>query len=123
MPLQIFAFHDHPHAFAVTKANASLEECEFLLDFSRPLQRLRWFGVLNEWFGFTAALMVPVMHLGQEKGDFVVGVHRSEPYFVDIPNLWKKHRGFPRSLQGANAEPLQVVAAFGHHFAEDCAPR
>jgi hypothetical protein len=45
--LTLFGFHGRPHDFAVTKADLPLEECVFLLDFSRPLGKHRWFGKYN----------------------------------------------------------------------------
>lgn len=60
MTIQIFGFHGHPHDFAVTKANVTQEDCVFLLDFSRPLERLRWLGKYNTWVGITVGLFVPV---------------------------------------------------------------
>jgi len=41
MALRLFGFQGHPHDFAATKAGLPLEDCVFLLDFSRPLGRLR----------------------------------------------------------------------------------
>jgi hypothetical protein len=116
MALTIYGFHQHPHEFAATKVGAPLDECAYLLDFSRPLKRIRWLG-----FGPTLALMVPVVHIGEEPGGYVVGVRHGEPYFVDLPKYWKKHRGRARTLrQQPLAEPLQIIADFGRHFPEDC---
>ena len=47
MPLTIYGFDEYPHVFAVTRTGASLLECDFLLDFLRPLERIRRFGVVN----------------------------------------------------------------------------
>ena len=120
MPLQIFGFHSHPSAFAVTKAEVSLEDCVFLLDFSRPLERLRWLGFHNNWAGITVGLGVPIIHQGEEKGGFVFAVNRGEPYFSDIQSLWRKHRGAPRTIITPLVEPFQVIADFGSHFPSNC---
>ena len=62
MALTLFGFHNHPQDFAVTNIEAPLEQCVFLLDFSRPLERLRWLLAVNKWVGVIAALLVLVVH-------------------------------------------------------------
>jgi hypothetical protein len=120
MALTLFGFHDRPHEFAVTKAGVALEDCAFLLDFSRPLERLRWLGITNRWLGVTVGLLVPVVHQAEEKGGFVISVHRGEPYFEDIPTLWRKHHGSARTIKAAPIGGLEVIADFGRHFPQDC---
>jgi hypothetical protein len=122
MALTLFAFPGRPNDFAATKkAGVPAEECAFLLDFSRPLQRLRsLFGTRTKWAGITGGLLVPVVHLGQQSGEFVIGVSRGEPYFTDIQKLWKIHRGSRRTLVTPSVGGLSIVADFGRHFPEDC---
>lgn len=120
MALTLFGFHDRPHDFAATKVGAGLEDCAFLLDFTRPLERLRWFGVANRWLGPTVGLLVPVVHQGQKKGEFVIDVQRGQPYFEDIPKLWRQHYGTARPMKSEPVDGLEVVADFGRHFPEDC---
>ena len=120
MPLTLFGFHDRPNDIAATKVGAPLEDCAFLLDFSRPLERLRWLGVRNRFVGPTVAFLVPIVHLGEEVGGYVIGVHRGEPYFTDLPGLWRKHSRRPRTFKAAPVDGLQIVADFGRHFPEDC---
>ena len=122
MALTLFGFRDRPYDFAVTKAGAELGDCAFLLDFSRPLERLRWLGVTKRWIGVTVGLLVPVVHQGQDKGEYVIGINRGEPYFVDIPKLWREHYGTRRTLRSEPVDGLSIVAEFGRHFAEDCRP-
>jgi hypothetical protein len=98
-----------------TKAGAAPRDCVFLLDFSRPLERRRWLGI-----GPTVGLLVPVVHRSEQSGGYVVGVARGEAYFVDIPKLWKRHAGSPRTLTAPPIDALEVVADFGRHFAADC---
>jgi hypothetical protein len=119
MALTLFGFHDRPDDFAVTKAGLPLEECVFLLDFSRPLERLRWLGVANRWLGFTLGLLVPVVHESEEKGGYIISVQRGQPYFADIPKLWRKHRGTRRTLRSQPVGGLDIIAAFARHFPED----
>jgi hypothetical protein len=91
------------------------------LDFTRPLQKLRYlFGRRSKWIGVTAGLLVPVVHVAQQPGNLVIGVSRGQPYFTDILKLWKIHRGSERTLRLAPAGGLEIVADFGSHFAEDC---
>lgn len=119
MALTLFGFDDRPHDYAVTKVGATLEECAFILDFARPLERIRWLGVNNRWLGITVGLLVPVVHVGQDKGEYVIGIRRGQPYFADIPGLWQQHRGAPRTIKSEPADRLQIVADFGRHFPED----
>jgi hypothetical protein len=120
MALTLFGFHNRPHDFAATKVGATLEECVFLLDFARPLERTRWFGVTNRWFGVTVGMLVPVVHQGQKKGEFVIGLHRGQPYFSDMPRLWREHHGTARSIRSAPVDELDIIADFAKHFPEDC---
>ena len=120
MALTLFGFHDRPHDFAATKAGVALEDCVFLLDFTRPLERIRWFGVTNRWLGVKVGLLVPVVHQGQEKGEFVIGVHRGEPYFTDISKLWREHYGAARTIKSESTDGLNIIADFATHFPEDC---
>ena len=120
MALTLFAFHDHPTAFAVTKVNAPIEECPFFLDFTRPLKKHRWLGVRNTWVGFVVALGVPVFHIGQEqRGEFEMGVGRADPYFRDILSLWKRHFPITRLPPQESTDGLEIVADFGRHFPDN----
>lgn len=121
MPLNLFCFPDTPHDVGVSKTSAEQSECSFLLDFARPVERIRWFGIRNAVFGPSVALLVPVVHVGEKAGCYVVGVSRSEPYFEDIPKLWRKRQAAPRALSAYPVDGLQVVADFARHFPEDSA--
>ena len=44
MALIPYGFSDRPDDFAATKVGAALGECDFLLDFTRPLETIHWFG-------------------------------------------------------------------------------
>jgi len=120
MALTLYGFHDRPHDFAATKADATLEDCVFLLDFTRPLKRIHWLGVTNRWFGPTVCLLVPVRHQGDEKGGYVIGVRHGQLYFTDIPKLWREHHGIERTIKSAPVGGLDIIADFGRHFPEDC---
>lgn len=121
MATQLFQFNAYPNDIAVTKTEF-VSDGVFFLDFSRPLERLRWFGVLNRWFGFTAALSVPVVHQGEHQGGFVVGVHRSDPYFEKVLALWKARYPSKRNPPDTEADGLKIIADFATQFPDDCQP-
>ena len=120
MPMQIFGYPGFPNDIGVTKIDVQPDECAFFLDFQRPLEKIRWFGVLNKWIGPTVALGVPIAHASEQSGGYVIGVHRSEPYFLDVPRFWKEHRGTARSMVTKSEDGLRIIADFGTHFPEDC---
>jgi len=120
MPLTVYGFHDRTHDFAVTKIDAPLDQCKFLLDFGRSIERRRWFFGWNKWVGVTAGLLVPVVHQGEETGGFVFGIDRGEPYFADLPKLWEKHSGSRRTVRSSPVEGLELIADFATHFPDDC---
>lgn len=113
MSLTVYGIHNYPHDFAVTKVNAPLNQCTFLLDFSRKLERQRWLFRRNKWVGITVGLLVPVVHLGERHGGFVISLSRGEPYFTDIPKLWKQHFGTSssREIQQATVWRLWLTLA------------
>jgi hypothetical protein len=118
--LQLFGFHGHPSDFAVTKIDVPLDQCAFLLDFSRPLKRHRQLFGRTIWFGVTVGLLVPVVHHAEQSGGFVISVNRGAPYFIDLPKLWKKHYRSKRILISPPVGGLEIIANFATHFPEDC---
>lgn len=118
MALTLYGFHDFPNDFAVTKIDAELDDCSFLLDFSRPLQRTRWLGIPNKWIGPTVALGVPIVHHAEQQGSFIIYVGASDPYFSDLQTLWKKHSGRKRDVISPPVGSIDIVADFGRHFPE-----
>ena len=115
MATQLFQFHTHPNDVAITQTEY-VDDGLFFLDFGRPLEHLRWFGVNNRWIGPTIGLYVPVVHQGEESGGFVVGVHRGDPCFGNILSLWKERYPSKRSAPTIRAELLMVMANFGQQF-------
>lgn len=121
MSLTIYGFHGAPHDFAVTKINAEIDNCVFFLDFARPLRRMRGVGLFSRWIGPTLVLHVPVVHKGEKDGGYIVGVRRGEPFFVDLPKLWRAHRRTTRRLVAAEpVEKMQIIVDFATHFPDDC---
>ena len=120
MPLTVYGFHDHPHDFAVTKVDATLEQCTFLLDFTRSLEKRRQLFGYRTWAGITVGLLVPVVHLGEETGGYIFGINRGESYFVDLPKLWSQHYGTKRAQSLPRADGFTIIADFATHFPSDC---
>ena len=116
MGLTIYGFHNDSKLFAVTKIGEPIESCPFFLDFSRPIERTRWFGVRNKWIGPVVFIGVPIIHQSEQDGGFVILLTRSEPYFFDVISLWKMHFGSPRLATKGSSDSLQVAADFGMHF-------
>jgi hypothetical protein len=119
MPLTLYALNEYPDEIAVTKAAGLLPEGHFFLDFSRPLERRRWLGIINRRVGFTIDIMVPVVHEHERDGGYVFGLRRDEAYFHDIQRLWKQNYPRARSMAGTEADRLTIIAEFGRHFVED----
>jgi hypothetical protein len=119
MALKLIKLHAHPSEMAVTKVGSVVSDGAFFLDFSRPLERIRWLGVRNRWIGFTAALGVPVVHQGERSGGFVIGVGASDPYFADLQALWKAQYPAQRTPPATAADGLQIIADFAAQFPDD----
>lgn len=54
------------------------------------------------------------------KASSFFGVRRGQPYFEDIPKLWREYSGTRRHIRSVAVDGLEVVADFGRHFPEDC---
>jgi hypothetical protein len=121
MATGLIKLHPFPNEIAVTKTGVVVTDGAFLLDFSRPLQHVRWLGVVNRWLGFTVGVFVPVVHQGEEVGSFVIGVERSDPSFADLLTLWRSRYPSKRTKPTNVADGLKVVADFEKQFPEDTA--
>ena len=111
---------DHPNRVAISDADSFVVDGIFFLDFTRPLEHRRWFGIRNRFFGYLCGLLVPVVHQCESAGGFVVGVHRSDPRFAELRALWKRHYPAKRILPTAPAEGLKIIADFAKQFPGDC---
>ena len=120
MALTIYGIPNYPHDFLVTKVDAPLEQCAFLLDFSRELQIVRWLFGRNKLIGLPVGLFVPVVHIGEREGGYVIGVSRGEPYFSEIPKLWKKHSRSTSSRTFEESSLTEIIGGFAIHFPDDC---
>ena len=115
--LQLGAF---PSEIAATKLDACVEGGAFFLDFSRPIERLRWFGAWNRRIGFTMSLIIPVVHQGEHKGRQTVIVDRGDPYFAELQRLWAQRYPATRSQPAASpATAARVAADFTTQFPAD----
>jgi hypothetical protein len=120
MPITLVAFDDPPTRLAVTKVGTTVPDGQFFLDFTRKLEVIRWFGIRNRFVGPAVALLVPVIHVGEMSGSYVVGVSVGDPYFKDLHNLWRAR--FPSSPVPVSleADGLKIIADFATQFPEDC---
>jgi hypothetical protein len=119
MPLRLLQLDANPNEIAVTKVDSFVPDGTFLLDFSRRMERLRWLGVLNSRVGLTVALVVPVIHQAERDGGYVIGVHRSDPYFAQLPPLWKARYPSKRAPPNTVADPFKIVTDFAEQFPDD----
>ena len=119
MELQLIKLHARSNETAVTKVGAVVENGAFFLDFSRPIERVRWFGIRNQWIGFTVGLFVPVVHQSEQIGGYVIGVGPSDPYFDDLQSLWKANFPSKRTPPAMAADSLRVIEDFAAQFPDD----
>ncbi len=120
MALQLIKLHDHPSEMAATKIGSVVADGAFFLDFSRPLERIRWMGMRNRWIGFTVGLLVPVIHQGELSGSLIIGVSPGDPYFPDLQALWKAQYPSKRNPPALAVDGLKVIADFATQFPDDC---
>jgi hypothetical protein len=114
MHLQLQYLPDNPALVAASKSGVEDLRDAFFLDFSRPLERVKWRG-----WGWTVGLIVPVAHAGEASGEYVVSVHRADPNYRSIFELWNRLYPSPRQAIAEAPQPLELIAAFGAHFPED----
>jgi len=112
------AFFPDDNEIVVTNTIHSVEKLDpnriYLLDFSRPLKKRRRFGLA------VIALHVPVIHQGEEAGEFIIGCHADDPYFKDIKKFWKKYYPSAKKHQLSDVGGLERIADFATHFPAFC---
>ena len=113
MALRLFGLPDYPNQIAASNIDSFVSGGTFFLDFSRPLEHRRRLG-------FPVAVFAPVVHEGEHIGGFVVGVHRSEPYFAQLRALWKERYPSKRNPPTTEADGLKVIADFATQFPDQC---
>lgn len=114
MAIQLFELPTYPGQIAVSEIGHVLTYGAFFLDFSRPLEIQHWLIVRNRWIGPAVGLLVPVIHEGQEAGEYVVGVHRSEGNFVNLRTLWKAR--YPSKRPPQPQWPMEIIGDFSRQF-------
>jgi hypothetical protein len=119
MALLLLQLGAHPNEIAATKIDSCIADGAFFLDFSRPLGKQCWCGVWNRWLGLKMALMVPVVHQGEQHGNHVIAVDRGDPYFRELQALWKARYPSTRTPPSAVADGPQVIADFAAQFPAD----
>ncbi len=116
MAIQLFELPTYPKHIAVSEIGRLVTDGAFFLDFSRPIKVQRWFIVRNRWIGFAVGLLVPVIHQGQEVGEYVIGVDRSDTYFADLRALWKVRYPSKRIPPTTVADGLEIIGDFSRQF-------
>jgi hypothetical protein len=114
--IHLFKLPTYPQQIAASEIGRVATDSAFFLDFSRPIEIQRWLIVRNRWIGCAVGLLVPVIHQGQEAGDYVIGVHRSDTYFADLRVLWKTRYPAKPRLPTAVADALEIIGDFGRQF-------
>lgn len=106
----------HPEEIAATQVRTCRDDGAFFLDFSRPLQRLRWLGVWNTRVGYTMSLIVPVVHQGEHPGTRTIAVDRIDPYFRELQRLWRTRHPLVRPAPAVTVPQTQVDDDFAAQF-------
>jgi hypothetical protein len=114
MTLELVRFAEHPNRIAATKAGAFVEDGIFFLDFTRPLEEVKKYRLLVQ------GLLVPVVHQGEQDGEYVISVGRGDAQFDQVRALWKANYPGPTTLPATPADGMQIVADFANQFPEDC---
>lgn len=114
--MKLFELDGFPARVGATDVDGFVEGGVFFLDFGRPLQIKRKFGLITE------AVFAPLIHQGEREGGFIIGVHRSEPCFEQVRALWTKHYPTPSPIPQEEIGGLRVIADFAKQFPEHCQP-
>ena len=91
MAITLFELEQFPNRIAISKAKDYQINGTFFLDFSKPLTVIRWFGKVNDYFGFAVGLRVPVIHQSENVGGYVISCHVNDPQYKTIKQLWKRN--------------------------------
>jgi precorrin-6B methylase 1 len=121
MALLLLQLGAHPEEIAATQRDSCLEGGAFFLDFSRPLQKLRWLGAWNRRIGVTMSLVVPVIHQAEAAGLRHIAVDRGDPYFAELQRLWRERFPAVRGAPVSVASATQIAADFAAQFPHDAA--
>ncbi len=122
MTVRLFEVASQPNRIAISKTDNYQTNGAFFLNFNKPLETIRWFGIYNKFIGYPMALVVPIIHQNQNDSDetFVVGLDRHDLSFNLIRNLWKKHYKTSNPIYKDELSGLQIIADFATQFPNDC---
>lgn len=122
MTVRLFELAEHPNRIAICKTDNYQTDGVFFLNFNKPLETIRWFGIYNKYIGYPMALFVPIIHQNQNDNDdtFVVGLDRHDSSFDLIRNLWKKHYKTSNPIYKNELAGLEIIADFATQFPNDC---
>jgi hypothetical protein len=115
--VNLSVFSRHPDRVVVSKIDVDPDDGVFFLDFGRPLEVRRWFGL-----GPAMKLVVPVIHQSETTSSFAIEVDRSDPAFPDIRSLWKKRYPSTALAVAYASDPSTALAGFRLNFPEDRSP-
>lgn len=121
MALLLLQLGAHPQEIAATQRESCVDGGAFFLDFSRPLERLRWLGAWNRKLGFTMSLIVPVIYQAEAAGRRSIAVDRGDPYFAELQRLWVQRFPTARPAPVSEASTAQIAADFAAQFPHDAA--
>ncbi|TXC62073.1 hypothetical protein FSC37_23135 [Piscinibacter aquaticus] len=121
MALLLLQLGAHPDEIAATQRGDCIDGGAFFLDFSRPLEKLRWFGAWNRRLGFTMSLIVPVIHQAESAGLRTIAVDRGDSYFAELQRLWRQRFPVARPAPVSQASGAQIAADFAAQFPHDAA--
>ena len=108
--VQLFEIVGFPGRIGISRANLSVNNGAFFLDFTRPLVKRGWY--------IMATLDVPVIHLGEAVGSRIVRVRRREPHFEDLVALWAVYYPGPSHSTPSPRTTNQIAVEFNAHFPE-----
>ena len=114
--VQLFEFDDYPGRIAISRVQPPVSGSAFFLDFTRKIEKHRWFGMNNRWIGRIRTLTVPVIHECESEGGFVIAVHRDEPMFEELLSIWKSRFPSTKIEPRVHVSKLEIIADWGLHF-------
>jgi hypothetical protein len=119
MTVRLFELAEHPNRIAISKTENYQLDGVYFLNFNKPLQTIRWFGVYNKFIGYAMALSIPIIHQNQSDNDedtFSVGIDRHDSSFEVIRNLWKTYYKTPNPIPKNESDGLQIIVDFSSQF-------
>jgi len=121
MTVLLYELPSHPGEMGISKIDPPVVDGAFLLDFSRPLKTTRrCFEITNSWIGTAVESFVPVIHQGEQKGNYLIHMYPTDPRFTEVHALWQTRYPSPRTAPTTVAGGLKIIADFATQFPHDC---